>query len=246
MLTSGTGLQVYAGLLGQGIVVTLELGLLAILFGTLLGAALGMLRVSSLTWLHRPIDTYVQVVRSIPALVFLFVVYYGLPIVLGVGSLSPLASAALAMSLHNAAYMCQIVRGGLEAVPRGQWEAARALSLGYLAAMRKVILPQGLRIILPPFTLQCMGTFKDTSIASVIGLVDLTNTALVIRGNTGSDWDVLSVLALIYFAICATVSAIGRAVERRLDRGYHVLDAAYDATRPTPPRLPQLGEVAIG
>ena len=246
MLTSGTSLTMYAGLLGQGIVVTLELGVLAIVFGTLLGGAMGTLRVSSLAWLHRPIDAYVQVVRSIPALVFLFVVYYGLPIVLGVGSLSPLLSAALAMSLHNAAYMCQIVRGGLEAVPRGQWEAARALSLGYPAAMRKVILPQALRIILPPLTLQCMGTFKETSIASVIGLVDVTNTALVIRGNTGSDWDVLGVLALIYFAICGTVSVIGHAAERRLDRGYHALDAAYGATRPAPPRLPELGEVAIG
>jgi His/Glu/Gln/Arg/opine family amino acid ABC transporter permease subunit len=245
MLTSGTGLLVYARLLGQGIVVTLELGVLAIVFGTLLGAALGTLRVSPLTWLYRAIDTYVQVVRSIPALVFLFVVYYGLPIVLGLGSLSPLTSAALAMSLHNAAYVCQIVRGGLEAVPRGQWEASRALAFSYRSAMRKVILPQALRVILPPFTLQCMGTFKDTSVASVIGLVDVTNTALVIRGNTGSDWDVLGVLALIYFVICASVSAIGRAVERRLDRGYQVLDPAHDAARPAPPRLPELGEVAI-
>jgi len=235
-------LLVDARLFGQGIVITLELGFLSIFLGSLLGAVLGLLRASSLTWLHAPITAYVEVIRSIPALVFLFVVYYGLPILFCVGSLSPLPSAVLAMSLHTAGYTCQIMRAGLDAVPRGQWEAARALSLPYVAMMRQVILPQALRIIMPPFTLQCMGTFKDTSIASVIGLVDVTNTALVIRGNTGSDWDVFAVLALVYFVICAGVSAVGRAVERRLDRGYQFLDTFH---QPAPPRLPELGEVAI-
>jgi ABC-type amino acid transport system permease subunit len=144
------------------------------------------------------------------------------------------------MSLHTAGYTCQIMRAGLDAVPGGQWEAARALSMPYMVMMRKIVLPQALRIIMPPFTLQCMGTFKDTSIASVIGLVDVTNTALVIRGNTGSDWDVFAVLALIYFVICAGVSALGHAVERRLDRGYQFLDAFHQAA---PPSLPEL---AIG
>jgi polar amino acid transport system permease protein len=235
-------LLVDARLFGQGILVTLELGCLSILFGSLLGAVLGLLRASSLTWLHAPIAAYVEVIRSIPALVFLFVVYYGLPILLGVGSLSPLASAVLAMSLHSAGYTCQIMRAGLDAVPRGQWEAARALSMSYVAMMRKIILPQALRISMPPFTLQCMGTFKDTSIASVIGLVDVTNTALVIRGNTGSDWDVFAALALIYFVICAGVSALGHAVERRLDRGYRFLDTFH---QPAPPPLPAPGEVVL-
>jgi ABC-type amino acid transport system permease subunit len=90
--------------------------------------------------------------------------------------------------------------------------------------MRRIILPQALRIIIPPFTLQSIGTFKDTSVASVIGLIDLTNNALVIRANTGSNWDVLGVLALMYFVICASVGAIGHAVEKRLDRGYFVLE----------------------
>jgi ABC-type amino acid transport system permease subunit len=95
--------------------------------------------------------------------------------------------------------------------------------------MRKIILPQALRIIVPPFTLHCIGTFKDTSVASVIGLIDITNNALVIRGNTGSDWDVFAVLALLYFLICASVAAAGHAVEKRLDRGFFALE------RPTVP-----------
>src|SRR5436305_6279917 len=90
--------------------------------------------------------------------------------------------------------------------------------------MRHVVLPQALRIIVPPFTLQSIGTFKDTSVASVIGLIDITNNALVIRSNTGSDWDVFAVLALLYFVICASVVAIGHAVEKRFDRGYFVLE----------------------
>jgi ABC-type amino acid transport system permease subunit len=90
--------------------------------------------------------------------------------------------------------------------------------------MREVLLPQALRIIVPPFTLQSIGVFKDTSIASVIGLIDVTNNAMVIRGNTGSNWDVFAVLALLYFVVCASVGAIGRVVEKRLDRGYFMLD----------------------
>jgi polar amino acid transport system permease protein len=229
VLTNPDTLRGAAILFGQGLFITIELGILTVLFGGILGGVLGGIRASDLRWLHAPIALYVEIIRSIPLLVFLFVAYYGLPIVLGINSLSPLTSAVIAMSLHNAAYISQTVRAGLEAVPRGQWEAARALNLSYLGGMRYVVWPQALRIIMPPFTLQCIGTFKDTSVASVIGLIDITNNALVIRSNTGSDWDVFAVLALMYFVICASVGAIGHAVEKRLDRGYFVLE------RPTMP-----------
>jgi His/Glu/Gln/Arg/opine family amino acid ABC transporter permease subunit len=229
MLTNPEALRGAALLFGQGLFITIELGILTIVCGGLIGAVLGAVRASDLHWLQGPIALYVEVIRSIPLLVFLFVAYYGLPIVLGINSLSPLTSAIIAMSLHNAAYTSQIVRAGLEAVPRGQWEAARALDLSYPRAMRHVILPQALRIILPPFTLQSIGTFKDTSVASVIGLIDITNNALVIRGNTGSNWDVFAVLALLYFLICASVATIGHAAEKRLDRGFFLME------RPTVP-----------
>ncbi|HEY1292107.1 MAG TPA: amino acid ABC transporter permease [Chloroflexota bacterium] len=224
MLNNPDTLRGAAILFAQGLFITIELGILTVLFGGILGGVLGAIRASDVRWLQAPIALYVEVIRSIPLLVFLFVAYYGLPIVLGINSLSPLTSAVIAMSLHNAAYTSQTVRAGLEAVPRGQWEAARALNLSYLSAMRLVILPQALRIIVPPFTLQSIGTFKDTSVASVIGLIDITNNALVIRSNTGSDWDVFAVLALLYFVICASVGAIGHAVEKRFDRGYFVLE----------------------
>ena len=224
MLTNADTLRGAALLFAQGLFITIELGVLTILIGGALGAVLGAIRASDLRWIQAPIALYVEVMRSIPLLVFLFVAYYGLPIVFGINSLSPLTSAIIAMSSHSAAYTCQIVRAGLDAVPRGQWEAARALNLSYANAMRHIILPQALRIIVPPFVLQCIGTFKDTSVASVIGLIDITNNALVIRGNTGSNWDVFAVLALLYFVICATVGAIGHAIEKRLDRWYFVLE----------------------
>src|SRR5262252_8121642 len=224
MLTDPETLRGASLLFAQGLFITLELGILTVLLGGILGGVLGAIRASDVRWLQTPIALYVEVMRSIPLLVFLFVAYYGLPIVLGINSLSPLTSAVIAMSLHNAAYTSQTVRAGLDAVPRGQWEAARALNLSYVSAMRLVILPQALRIIAPPFTLQSIGTFKDTSVASVIGLIDITNNALVVRSNTGSDWDVFAVLALMYFVICASVGAIGHAVEKRFDRGYFILE----------------------
>jgi His/Glu/Gln/Arg/opine family amino acid ABC transporter permease subunit len=224
MLTNPDILRGAAILFAQGLFITIEMGILTILFGGVLGGILGAVRASDIRWLRVPIGLYVELMRSIPLLVFLFVAYYGLPIVLGINSLSPLTSAVIAMSLHNAAYISQSVRAGLEAVPRGQWEAARALNLSYPAAMWHVVLPQALRIIAPPFTLQSIGTFKDTSVASVIGLIDITNNALVIRSNTGSDWDVFAVLALMYFCICACVGAIGHRIEQRFDRGYFVLE----------------------
>jgi His/Glu/Gln/Arg/opine family amino acid ABC transporter permease subunit len=224
MLTNPDNVRGAALLFAQGLFITIELGILTIVFGGLLGGVLGAIRASDLRWLQTPVALYVEIIRSIPLLVFLFVAYYGLPIVLGINSLSPLTSAVVAMSLYNAAYTSQIVRAGLDAVPPGQWEAARALNLSYAQSMWHIISPQALRIIVPPFVLQSIGTFKDTSVASVIGLIDITNNALVIRANTGSNWDVLAVLALLYFVICATVAAIGHAVEKRLDRGYFVLE----------------------
>jgi polar amino acid transport system permease protein len=224
MLTNPDTLRGAALLFAQGLFITIQLGILTVIFGGLLGGVLGAIRASDIRWLQGPVALYVELMRSIPLLVFLFVAYYGLPIVLGIRSLSPLTSAVVAMSLHNAAYTTQIVRAGLDAVPRGQWEAARALNLSYLGTMRHVVLPQAMRIIVPPFTLQSIGTFKDTSVASVIGLIDITNNALVIRSNTGSDWDVFGVLALMYFVICASVGAIGHAVEKRFDRGYFILE----------------------
>src|SRR5947209_6852908 len=133
MLTNPDTLRGAASLFAQGLFITIELGILTVVFGGVLGGVLGAIRATDIRWLQAPIALYVELIRSIPLLVFLFVAYYGLPIVFGINSLSPLTSAVIAMSLHNAAYISQTVRAGLEAVPRGQWEAARALNLSYLA-----------------------------------------------------------------------------------------------------------------
>jgi His/Glu/Gln/Arg/opine family amino acid ABC transporter permease subunit len=210
----------YLRQLGHGALTTLKLGGLTLLLGSMFGAVLGVGRALSSWPIRYAFGLYVEVVRSIPLLVLLFLGYYGIPIVFGITVFTSFEAAVVIISLYQAAYVCEIVRAGLEAVPRGQWEASRALGLGRGDVMARVIAPQALRIILPPFTLQCIGTFKDTSVASIIGVVDLTNTGLIIRANTESNWDVFGVLALTYFVICVSIGALGRAVERRLNRGF--------------------------
>jgi polar amino acid transport system permease protein len=219
----------YARQLGTGALVTLKLGGLTLLIGTLLGFALGLGR---FLWPHslgRVAGAYVEVVRAIPLLVLLFLGYYGIPLLFGFQGLSAFQAAVIIISAYQAAYCCEIVRAGLEAVPDGQWEAGHALGLGRRDVVARIIVPQALRVMLPPLTLQSIGTFKDTSVASIIGVVDLTNTGLILRENTGSTWAIFAAMAAMYFVLCMCISFVGLRIEHRLDRGF-----VTPAPQPTP------------
>ena len=182
----------------RGLWVTLLLGLLGIAAGMVLGLVVALLRLYGPALLRLAAHGYVDVLRSIPLLVLLVLVYYALPFV-GI-RLSSFASAALAITLVSCAYTAEIYRAGIEAIPKGQFEAAAALGLGFLQSMRLVILPQALRLVVPPLTGNCINVLKDTALASVVAMPDLLKQATQAQALAANPTPLVGA-ALLYLLI---------------------------------------------
>jgi His/Glu/Gln/Arg/opine family amino acid ABC transporter permease subunit len=218
MIASGHFLN-YVLLLLKGLGITLELSLGALLFGSLGGIVLGAMRGARWRAIRAVAFLYVEALRSIPFVILLFFIFYALPLALDL-DIPPYPAAITALSLHCSAYMGEVVRSGVEAIPKGQWEAAASLGLGYYRTMRHIVLPQALRVMIPPTIGVYVSTIKESSLASIIGFVELLGQGMAIReSNAGrSTADVLVAVAIGYFAICWTLSLLGRRLERRSAR----------------------------
>lgn len=215
-MTGSGHLAQYLWLLVQGAGVTLQLSLAALLLGSLAGLLLGLARSSLQRVLWLPSLFYIEAIRSTPFLVLLFFIYYGMPLVLGI-DIPAYPSALAALSLYCSAYMAEVVRAGIEAVPTAQREAATALGLRRGQAFRRIVLPQALPIIVPPAIGVCISTVKESALASTIGFVDLLGTGLAIRdalvGSGGAD--VLVWVGAMYVLLCYALSVLGDALRRR-------------------------------
>jgi polar amino acid transport system permease protein len=159
----------------RGFVNTLLLGFMSIAIGVPAGMVVGIIRLYAPKPIRLLMVGYIDIMRAMPMLVMLILIYYALPFV-GV-RLSSWASAVLAFSIVMAAYSAEVFRSGIEGVPKGQFEAAAALGLPFLLTLRKVILPQAIRIVIPPTTSNCVSMFKDTSLASTVALPELLKEA---------------------------------------------------------------------
>jgi polar amino acid transport system permease protein len=159
----------------EGLGVTVVLGLVSIVAGMVTGLLMTMARLYGPGPVRLAAKVYIDVFRSIPLLVLLVLVYYALPFV-GI-RMSSFASAACAITLVSCAYTAEIFRAGIEAIPKGQFEAADAIGLTFFTSMRNVILPQALRIVVPPLTSNCINVLKDTALASVVAMPDLLKQA---------------------------------------------------------------------
>jgi len=193
---------------------TLWVTLLAFVGGALAGFLVALARTSRSPLLRLASTAYIQVVQGTPVLIVLFLSYYGLS-VLGL-KLSPMVAAMLAMSIYASAYLGEIWRGCIEAVPQGQWEAGEALALTRWQQLRFVVLPQAVRLALPPTVGFSVQLVKNTSITSIIGVVELTRAGQLINNATFQPFAVFVVVALIYFALCFPLSSAARRMERRL------------------------------
>lgn len=183
--------------------------------GTLVGLVLG-LAATSPSRIARAIATiYVYVVRGIPLLIIVFFAYFGIPLLFPQISLSAFLTAVIALTVFASAYMAEIFRGSINAVPKGQWEAADALGLGYVRKFRYVVLPQALRIAVPPAIGFLIALVKDSSLVTVIGFVELTQAGTIVSNLTANPILTYSVVALIYFVICYGISRVGHWYERR-------------------------------
>lgn len=203
-------------LLLTGLKVTAQLGLVSILAGLVLGLLVALSRIYGFFALRLVAKIYIDLFRSIPLLVLLIVVYYALPFV-GL-RLSPFMSAVCTLTVVSGAYTAEIFRAGIEAIPKGQFEAAYALGLGFRHTMLDVVLPQAVRIVIPPLTNNSINVIKDTALASVVAMPDLLKQATQAQALEANPTPLI-VAALIYIAcLWPLVLLVGR-LERRLGAG---------------------------
>jgi polar amino acid transport system permease protein len=182
----------------RGLGNTILLGIAAIVFGAVAGLLICLMRLYAPKPLRRLATAYIDIFRALPILVVLILIYYALPFV-GI-RLSSFASAALALSLVFAAFTAEVCRAGIENIPKGQFEAAATLGLPFWLSMRKVILPQAIRVVIPPLTSNCVSVFKDTALASVVAMPDLLKQATDAQAMMANPTPLIGA-AIIYLAI---------------------------------------------
>jgi len=192
---------------------TVALSLIAFVGGGLAGMGLLMLRFSKLRGMATAVAWYVQIFQGTPLLMQLFLVYFGLAL-LGMDT-SPLVAAAICLTLYASAYLTEIWRGCVNAIPKGQWEASTSLALSYAQQMRYVILPQALRVGVAPTVGFLVQIIKGTALASVIGFVELTKAGQMISNATYQPFLAYTFVGLLYFALCYPLSWWSQRLENR-------------------------------
>ena len=193
---------------------TIILAMIAFVGGGIGGLIVALLRTSDSRVARTAMIAFIRVFQGTPLLMQLFLAYFGMAI-FGF-DVNPLIAATIALTAHASAYLGEIWRGCIEAVPRGQTEASTALGLHYFARMRYVVLPQATRIAIPPTAGFLVQLLKETSLTSIIGFVELTREAQIITSVTFRPFLVFGLVALIYFVMCWPLSLVARRMERGL------------------------------
>lgn len=195
---------------------TLALSAIAFVGGALLGLVVALSRTSENAAARNAARVFIQVFQGTPLLMQLFLIFFGAP-VLGF-DINPWVAAGVALVLNSAAFLAEIWRGCIEAVPRGQWEAAQALNLKYVARMRFVVLPQAFKIALPPTVGYMVQIIKGTSLAAIIGFTEITRAGQIINNATFQPLHVFTTVAALYFVICWPLSLLAARMERKRAR----------------------------
>ena len=195
---------------------TLLLSAIAFAGGGIGGLILLVIGIGRYKWARIFVKLYVELFQSTPLLMQLFLVYFGLPMV-GI-DVSAWLTAATCLTLYSSAFLTDIWRGSVEAIPKGQWEGSASLGLHYLAQLRLVILPQATRMAIPPTVGFLVQLVKSTALASIVGYHELTKTAQILTNATFQPFVIFGLVALIYFAICYPLTRWSRGLEKRLAR----------------------------
>lgn len=205
-------------LLLQGLGNTVRLCALGLAVGAVIALFVGLARASRSRWLWVPAAAYIEVIRDSPLLMQLYVIFFALPIVFGV-EVPIFWAGVAALVVNGSAFMAEIVRAGVQSVGRDQWEAARSLGLGYFQGMRHVVMPQAVRVMVPPGVGLLIGLIKDSSIVSVLSYVELTRAGQILMEKTFLSFQVFGIVAALYFALCYPLSRLALYSERRLKLG---------------------------
>lgn len=217
-------IQTYKVMLLQSLGQTLLLTLLSLIFAFIIGLIFGLMNVSKSKILNCIGTIYVDGIRGVPLIVLAYFIYFGIPAaVKAIGfsdfKLTALVAGTISLSMNAGAYMAEIFRAGIQSVDKGQMEAARSLGLSYGKSMRKVILPQAIRTMIPSIINQFIISLKDTSILSVIGFPELTKAGNIIVGNTFKALQVWGIIAVMYMVVIITLSRVAKRIERRINVG---------------------------
>jgi len=193
---------------------TLILSCATVVLATVMGVILAILRIFAGPVFRALVGVYVYLMRGVPLLLLLFYMYYGLPYS-GI-DIPPLPGGILVMSIYFAAFMCEVFRAAIESIPRAQWEAGQSLGMRLPLLLTVVVLPQAIRLSMPPFINTCVLLIKSTSLVSIIGLWELTMAGRQIVERTFAPFQILIGVAMIYFIICYSLSLLGRYAEKRM------------------------------
>ncbi len=231
----------------QGFFTTLKLSLWGMLLAVIIGTCMGLLRISPRLAPRIASRTYVEFIRNTPPLVLVFLFYYfvndlilshfeieslfrqSAPAIQRLltfaasepGLISPFISGVMTIGLFQGAYICEIIRAGIQSIPAGQWEASRSLGLKKWQLMRLIILPQAIRIMLPPLAGEFINTIKYSSIVSIISIQELTFQGLQIMASTQATIEIWLTVTFMYLLLCLSLSLAVQRLEMRLNRNVH-------------------------
>lgn len=201
-----------------GLGMTLQLTVISLLIALVLGLITALMKLSKKRALNAIANAYINVMRGTPLLVQVFYIYFAIPSLLGT-RIDAWTAAISALSLNAGAYIAEVFRSGIQAVPHGQMEAARSLGMTHRQAMRYVILPQAFRIVIPSLLNQFIITLKDTSLVSVIGFEELARKGQLIIATTYSAFEIWTVVALFYLVVVLALTRLSEYLEKRLNVG---------------------------
>ena len=221
---SGESSQSFWGLLTQsmpallkGLLLTLGATALSLVFASLLGVAFGFCKVSGSKILGALASVYVDIFRGTPLLVQAFFFYFGVPAALDI-KMSVLTAGVITLSLNAGAYMTEIVRGGIQSVDTGQMEAARSLGLNWMQSMRKIVVPQAIKIMTPSFINQFVITLKDTSLLAVLGFAELTYQGQQIIARNFRSFEIWLIVGAMYFIVIFALTKLSNRIDRRINK----------------------------
>ncbi|HHV71578.1 MAG TPA: amino acid ABC transporter permease [Clostridia bacterium] len=204
----------YLPVLLEGTIMTLQLTVLSITFGTIIGLFVALAKISKSKFLSIPASLYTWVIRGVPLLVQLFFLYFGLPQV-GI-ELSPFSAAVIGLSVCSGAYIAEIIRAGIQSIDKGQLEAAYSLGMSYAQAMRRIIIPQAYRRLIPPMGNEFISMLKNSSLVTTIAMVELMRTATHISSSTFRPLESFVAAGLLYLVLTTIFVLIFGRLERRL------------------------------
>ena len=202
----------------KGAVYTVQVSVLAIVFGLVLGWAFGLIAVSGVRWLRAIAWAYVQFIRGTPLLVQIFLIYFGLP-AFGV-NVPAYWSGVIALGLNSGGFQAEIVRAGIESIDRGQTEAARSIGMSSLQTLLFILVPQTVRRVIPPLTNELITLTKSSSLLSAIAVLELTHAGQAVIARTFAPFEIYAAVAVLYLILIAVLSRGSALLERRVFVNY--------------------------